>query len=71
MANIYGDDNNDFASSIASDALGKPSANRHGGAPTGEAGSKGVSPQDKGEVSKTSIGTGSDSRAVSKGDCPK
>jgi len=64
---IYGDDDNDFASSVASSALGKPSADKAGS----EEGSKGTRPQSKGPVKVTDLGMGSDSRAKSKGDCPK
>lgn len=60
---IYGHDENDFAESIAREALGKPSP-----APTAGEGSKGNA-TDSGDVTVTQRGVGSDSRAVSKGDC--
>lgn len=71
MPSIYGEDDNAFAESVASSALGKPSEYKHSGAPSGEDGSKGVRPQDPGPIKVTDLGEGSDSRAVSKGDCPK
>lgn len=62
---IYGHDENDFAESIAREALGKPSStstsgNRSHGNDTSD---------DTDEVPTTERGVGSDSRAVSKGDC--
>lgn len=67
MSDIYGDDDNALAQSISRAALGSPSADKAGS----EDGSKGVRPHDPGPVKVTDLGEGSDSRAVSKGDCPK
>ena len=75
-ANIYGADTNAMADMIASDALGSPSPNAHSGNPIDQSAmSKGASGNasvsEKGEAKVTSHGTGADSRAKSKGDCPK
>lgn len=65
MSSIYGEDDNSLAESIASSALGSPSADTAGS----EEGSKGTRPYDKGPIKVTDLGEGSDSRAKSKGDC--
>lgn len=69
-ANIYGHDEDSFASSIASDALGAPNEDRHSGSPTGESGSKGGgggTEVSKSEVVVTKHGTGDDGGARTKG----
>ena len=70
LSSMYGTDDDKFASSISSQALGAPDSDRHSGSPLGEKGSKGNT-TDPGEVVITKLGMGSDKRAVSKGDCPK
>lgn len=69
---IYGMDDNDFASSIASDALGAPSSNRKSGAPLDQsARSKGnTNASESGgdyDAKLTSRGTGNDKRACPAG----
>ena len=86
LSSMYGTDDNDFASSIASKALGDPSPNAHSGAPIDQearsVGSKGkrldgtedkfpVGREPNSPASAKNVGGGKDSRAVSKGDCPK
>ena len=73
---IYGSDTIAMADMISGDALGAPSPNAHNGAPIdNSAMSKGASrPGDideTGEAKITSHGMGGDSRAKSKGDCPR
>lgn len=67
MSNIYGIDTNDAAESISRSALGSPKAVN---AIDNSALSKGNF-KDEGEAIEKDMGGGSDSRAVSKGDCPR
>lgn len=74
-ANMYGMDNNELADSISSAALSAPKPSAHNGAAiANDAVAKGNLPDDMdydGDAKTTSLGTGNDSRAVSKGDCPR
>lgn len=65
--NIYGHDDNGFAESIASEALGRPSPNAHSGAPIDQsAQAKGGADRPENPEAKI-VGNKGDSRANSKG----
>jgi|HubBroStandDraft_3_1064219.scaffolds.fasta_scaffold2183004_2 hypothetical protein len=66
-SSIYGSDDTEMASSIASDALGPPSEYAWCGRPTGEEGAKGNRPNTDSEVKVKNVGGGGDKRACVKG----
>lgn len=70
-SNIYGIDETATASEIASDAFGAPRPDGGRIDTPGSRGGGGDAAVSKGSVSVTSKGMSKDSRAVSKGDCPK